>query len=238
MEVGDAQDPNLSSFAALSYLWGTEAPTSKIEANGQSFTITATLSCALGHVEQHWRSQFPTQSLLTFHHLADALCINEDDIVVRGQQIKLMCQICTTAQVVVASLDELHEAIETGIDTLNLVHSHVKAFADDASMEVNIAWMRAYPSLISADVGLPDDQFDSNSAWKMLRQLLYMDYWRYAWVVQELVLAQKLIFFSDSIALDPDALFATLECSTGPSVSLEMKLSSGQNGSSPLFGTS
>lgn len=198
-------------FAALSYLWGIDAQTNNITVNDQSFPITSSLACALDHVEQHWRSQFPTHQPHTFHLWADAVCINEDDVAERGQQVKLMGRIYETAHIVMASLGPLDEAIETSIDTLPLVYNHVKDIPDDASMEVNIAWMKAYPSLISADVGLPDDQFDANKAWKMLRQLLYMDYWRRAWVVQELVLAQKLIFFSESKALNPDALFKTLE---------------------------
>lgn len=77
-------------------------------------------------------------------------------------------------------------------------------------MEENISWLQDHPGLSDADAGQPGDQFDANRAWKMLREVLYMDYWRRAWVVQELVLAQNLLFFAEAKVLDADALFATL----------------------------
>ena len=205
----DASPP----LAALSYLWGEAAETVTIKINGQSMPVTANLASALRHVEQHWRQRFPGRDVAEFHLWVDAVCINQSDIAEREQQVKLMGQLYSTAELVMGSLGPSSDAIRVAIDTLHLVHDEVGQLDDDESesLEANLNWMQTHATLTDADVGLPGDQFDANKSWRMLHEFLYLPYWRRAWVVQEIVLAKALTFFSEAQALDPDALFTTLQ---------------------------
>ena len=196
---------------ALSYLWGDAAETVSIKVNSQHVPVTSSLACALQHITRHWRQQFALREVVDFHLWTDALCINQSDVKEREEQVKLMASLYSTAEIVMGSLGPINEAIDVSIDTLHLVHSEIKDFDDDCTMEASINWLQKYPVLVEANVGLPDDQFDANKSWRLLREFLYMQYWRRAWVFQELALAKRLLFFSEARALDPNALFTTLQ---------------------------
>ncbi|TQV91249.1 heterokaryon incompatibility protein (HET) domain-containing protein [Cordyceps javanica] len=197
-------------FMAISYLWGQDAKTEAITVNDRQLLITPNLACALNHAAHHFRSAFPGRGEADLYLWADAVCVNQDDTREREEQVKLMGKLYSTAELVMASLGPLDEAIELSMDTLHRVRDQVRDIPADASMDEHIGWLQTHPDLIGADVGLPEDQFDANRRWKLLRQFLYMEYWRRAWVVQELVFARRLLFVSETRSLDPDALFAVL----------------------------
>ncbi|OAA80371.1 Heterokaryon incompatibility [Akanthomyces lecanii RCEF 1005] len=198
-------------FTALSYLWGDDVKNESVTVNDQHIPITSNLACALHHAAQHWGGEFPARMDADFYFWTDAVCINQGDTREREQQVKLMGQLYATAELVIASLGPLNEAIELSIDTLHRVRDEIKDIPANASMDENISWLQKHPDLIDADVGLLEDQFDANKRWKLLRQFLYLEYWHRAWVLQELVLAQRLLIISESKSLDPDALFAVLK---------------------------
>lgn len=198
-------------FTALSYLWGNAAEKVDIKVNSQLVPITSSLALALRHITCHWRQQFPSRQIGDFYLWTDALCINQNDVKEREEQVKLMAPLYSAAEIVMSSLGPSTEAIEVSFNTLHLVHSEVRNLDNDCTIEASLNWMQKHSVLIEADVGLSGDQFDANKSWKLLREFLYMPYWRRAWVVQELVLARTLLFFSESKTLDPRALFATLQ---------------------------
>ncbi|KAL6886798.1 hypothetical protein GGI43DRAFT_418392 [Trichoderma evansii] len=198
-------------FTALSYLWGNAAEKVDIEVNGQFVPVTSSLALALRHLTNHWQQQFPCRRAVDFYLWTDALCINQSDVKEREEQVKLMATLYSAAEIVMSSLGPSTEAIEVSFNTLHLVHSEVRKLDDNCTIETSLNWMQKHSVLIEADVGLPGDQFDANKSWRLLREFLYMPYWRRAWVVQELVLAKSLLFFSESKTLDPSALFTTLQ---------------------------
>lgn len=198
-------------FTALSYLWGNAAEKVDIEVNSQLVPVTSSLALALRHITCHWRQQFQSRQIADFYLWTDALCINQNDVKEREEQVKLMASLYSAAEIVMSSLGPSTEAIEVSFNTLHLVHSEVRNLDDNCTIETSVNWMQKHSVLIEADVGLPDDQFDANKSWRLLREFLYMPYWRRAWVVQELVLAKSLLFFSESKILDPGALFTTLQ---------------------------
>ncbi|KAK2601815.1 ADP-ribose diphosphatase [Conoideocrella luteorostrata] len=203
----DASPP----FTALSYLWGIAAETVDVKVDCQLVRVNSSLACALKHIACHWRQQFLSREVADFYLWTDAICINQSDVKEREEQVKLMGHVYSIAEIVMGSLGPLNEATEASIDTLRLVHSEVENLDDDGTIEANLNWMQKYSVLTEADAGLPDDQFDANKSWRLLRDFLYMQYWRRAWVLQELVLAKRLLFFAEAKALHPDALFTTLQ---------------------------
>lgn len=105
---------DITTFEALSYVWGDPAIREPIKCNGQAMTITTNLAQALrrlrlsraapskGQLEQ---ADLPQQEAdehdqstgISRVLWADAICINQEDIIERGQQVQLMREIYTKA---------------------------------------------------------------------------------------------------------------------------------------------
>lgn len=95
-------------YDALSYVWAERTPfwvsdsyrhgfTASMECNGHSTAIGANLENALRHIRS------PSSPLFLW---ADAICINQDDVLERGHQVGLMGSIYRNAKKVVFWIDE------------------------------------------------------------------------------------------------------------------------------------
>ncbi len=80
-------------YKALSYIWGTEEPNRKISINGKFFRLRPNLWACLKRLQ---RLKDPTSIWI------DAICINQNDIPERNQQISVMSKIYSQAEVVIA----------------------------------------------------------------------------------------------------------------------------------------
>jgi hypothetical protein len=72
-------------YTALSYVWGDPAVTENVILNGEAITIGANIASAMRHLrtfivspEERYRGE---QDLIPFRLWADALCINQKDII-------------------------------------------------------------------------------------------------------------------------------------------------------------
>ena len=90
------EDP--PSYIALSYVWGPSTPTESIEIEGRQLSITKSLSQTLHSVLPHLGDPWPT---LVW---TDAICINQSDAEERASQVRQMCYIYESAQIVWAWL--------------------------------------------------------------------------------------------------------------------------------------
>ncbi|KAK3986468.1 heterokaryon incompatibility protein-domain-containing protein [Cladorrhinum sp. PSN332] len=75
-------------FEALSYVWGDETETTRIQVDDKTISITKSLCAALIHL----RSAHKPRTLWV-----DALCINQDDVEEKNRQLPLMGDIYSTA---------------------------------------------------------------------------------------------------------------------------------------------
>ncbi|TVY16139.1 Heterokaryon incompatibility protein 6, OR allele [Lachnellula arida] len=122
-------------FAALSYVWGDENVTGTIVVNGQEREVTANLEEAL--------RAFCSRDEFTggFKLWVDAICINQNDIVERGRQVRRMREIYGTAWTVVAWLgeecDQSHKAIQLVQD--------LAGFSNDKSRN---SWKNGYERIL------------------------------------------------------------------------------------------
>ncbi|KAL2068776.1 hypothetical protein VTL71DRAFT_15114 [Oculimacula yallundae] len=83
---------DLPQYEALSYCWGTEDSTESIIIDGdKSLPIKPNLAAGLRQLRQH----DPQRSNNYRWFWIDAICINQEDIDERNQQIQLMCDIYT-----------------------------------------------------------------------------------------------------------------------------------------------
>jgi hypothetical protein len=105
----------ISTYTAHSYVWGDRSQTGIIFLDSQEVAITLSLKYALRYIRD------PTREFLIW---ADAICINQDDIAERSQQVEMMGRIYSTAThttVFLGHLDAMSERMMRyveGMETL------------------------------------------------------------------------------------------------------------------------
>ncbi|KUJ08711.1 HET-domain-containing protein, partial [Mollisia scopiformis] len=87
-------------FEALSYVWGNPNPPNTIECNNQPHSVTPNLALAIR------RLRMPDGTRVVW---IDAICVNQEDLNERSQQVQLMREIYSQAWRVVVWLGEDEE---------------------------------------------------------------------------------------------------------------------------------
>lgn len=149
-------------YRALSYVWGPPRLTDKINIEGKQLNITPSLASAL----RQFRS--PTRPLLIW---IDQICINQKDTVERSAQVRLMHDVFRLAEEVLVWLgpDPNKEASRA----FRLVKS-LHAILDDELLLSTCKKARA-------DFNWIPDRY-----WKSLRHLCEKQWFRRAWIPQEI----------------------------------------------------
>ncbi|KAF4945479.1 hypothetical protein FSARC_14417 [Fusarium sarcochroum] len=161
-----------SCFDALSYVWGNPNETKNIIVNRVSVAVTKSLAKALGELRDHSvsRDQVFDQPSLTIW--IDAICINQDDLSERAQQVQMMGDIYSSAKHVVIWLGDGDKHTDFALDIMNSAN-----FQEGLS---DLATSRRQPSQeeIMVDV--------------IFKQILCKrEWWQRVWVRQEFILATK-----------------------------------------------
>ena len=153
MSLSDSTRPQ---YEALSYVWGDPAKRNQIILDGQPASITQNLWTALKYI----RKSDASRTLWI-----DAVCINQDDVNERTEQVKQMAQIYSEASTVLIWLGPPNAEIEKTMLALQ-VPGAVAALKE-----------AAYNELFPKDVSLG------------LQAILSQPWWHRIWVIQEHVLA-------------------------------------------------
>lgn len=141
-------------YTALSYCWGDPNKTLDILVNDQPFPATTNLHAALSRLRD---TKYTTLWI-------DAICINQEDVVERSQQLFLMGSIYRKATTTVAWLGDLaHCPANTIVKDSMFTAS---ANASDASTATTLL---------------------------RIRDIINNPYWRRVWIIQELALSQDII---------------------------------------------
>ena len=201
-------------YEALSYTWGTLGTGPSIILNGQPFRVHENLGAALR------RLRHPTKNRSIW---IDALCINQEDVTEREEQVQLMRQIYEQAELVTVWLGEL---TEDGIVGIKLLDSWVGSYWEHYKSEKKkhgYSWQHWNRLISGGSYGLEDrTRYCDEHAVGELRELLDRPWWRRVWIVQEVVLAKRLILqcgpacmeWNDilkRIARDPSSSFLQLD---------------------------
>lgn len=174
-------------YEALSYVWGSEANKQKILVDGQEMLVTANLAGALDYL---YDSDGPRKLWV------DAICINQEDIPERSQQVQNMTEIYTKAKNVVVWIGLLE------LTTQNLLH---RLAHPDQSPEHLRKWTA------SGD-RIPGDPSALNEEEKRLLSELAQNPWfRRIWVVQEVSVAREVIVQTGRTTISWSAFGAALE---------------------------
>jgi hypothetical protein len=102
------------NYEALSYVWGDVTPVKPISLGGKEVLITKNLHSALSHLRYNDRERILW---------ADALCINQSNMVERTHQVSLMSLIYSRANLVVAYLGDAWEGCEVAMDAFRQLGS-------------------------------------------------------------------------------------------------------------------
>jgi len=176
-------------FEALSYVWGDAKIRQKIECVEGEFSITANLYQALHHLRQ------PNSARLIW---ADAICINQDDIEERNQQVQLMRGIYSRASRVVVWLGlEDGEDVNAAITLMKTIYVACSEHAERIDADLTTLAI-AYQGLN----GVTLDQLESLGdhctpkhprSWLALRKFFARPWFTRVWCIQEIALARDSI---------------------------------------------
>ena len=164
------------AYDALSYEWGEEHPTVDIFINGARFEIRHNLFLLLAELWRKSEEQHQASRLLW----ADAICINQNDVDERNSQVQLMGDIYRKAMTVVAWLG-WHQQGADPVLAMAFV-AHLSSLSDSDVHQDHFAEMaKAFRGVYYFDL-LP-----------AIAEVFKCSYWHRRWIIQELVLGQRVL---------------------------------------------
>ena len=156
-------------YVALSYVWGSPTPTTEITVNGERMRVTENLGQAL---LSHRSSELARNG---FRIWVDAICINQNDLNEREQQIKRMLAIYQKAFTVLIWLGKADSDSHLATKEINMV-----------SFIMN----RAYGSLARFGLSKAILKNLQPQTLKALGYFFARPYWMRMWIIQELSVVQ------------------------------------------------
>ncbi|ROW15613.1 hypothetical protein VPNG_02207 [Cytospora leucostoma] len=180
-------------FSALSYVWGYPPLFADVIVDGAALPVTQSLIDAVKDVHNHWRQKISESSSRQLRLWADAICINQEDVVEKNFQVPLMREIYSGAEQVLSWLGKSDEATSAALDALQLIYKEI-ADLDEDSLR-NLDWMKKHQQLCTGYPG------DPRGPWLGIINLMHRQYWNRVWIFQEVYLAQDLLLISGSNVL-------------------------------------
>ncbi|KAF5607901.1 heterokaryon incompatibility (het-6OR allele) [Fusarium subglutinans] len=181
-------------YAALSYLWGDPEKCGQVTIKGNAVKIPDNLASAFLCVlsDDSFRSQSHARYLW-----AAAICINQNDLDERSQQVQLMRRIFQHAYVTFAWVGpkDYSLAFETIKTITKEIYENTPRGSAPFKTNFDLEWLRRHPMLcIDRGSDLPNNHL--NDPWSAVTDFLQHQYWQRVWIFQEIVLAKQLIFIS------------------------------------------
>jgi hypothetical protein len=175
-------------FSAISYAWGPPLKPFHIQTEEGKIPLTSSLHAALKRLRTR------TESVILW---ADAICIDQANVHEKVTQIRLLPKIFQSARLVFAWIgneeDDSYQALQT---LLQIRTNQVKPDVWPKGLpRVPLTWQ--YP-------GLPPVKSD---VWKHIAVLFQREWFRRAWIVQEVVLASEVRIVCGSWEISWDDIF-------------------------------
>ncbi|KAF1979881.1 AAA-domain-containing protein, partial [Bimuria novae-zelandiae CBS 107.79] len=160
-------------YIALSYVWGDPRKTREIYVNGHRFGVGENLYLALRKLQSSF--EVAERRLKVW---IDAICINQNDIAERAQEVKKMDMIYSEAIAVRAwvgvppsnTMSELHTA-KRWLDNIR-----------DTKLNDVVAAL------------VPDNR-TAHALWTLASTIFYEPYWQRLWIMQEIALAPAILLW-------------------------------------------
>ena len=175
-------DPSCPDYTALSYTWGNGADTRRITLNGEPFEIRRNLWNLLSRIRDYDRVDTP------FPHTfwADAICIDQSNVAERDAQVRIMTDIFSDAQHVLAWLGPLDGELRRSL------RSCFASFQQDLSLCKQAKRFRRRSGTAKEPATLHTTQTQSDTIAKAMPNICSRQYWNRMWIVQEFLFAQEL----------------------------------------------
>lgn len=187
-------------YDAISYVWGTDAPSREITIDGQGVVIRKNLFRALRRFRRSTErndSQETSGRNLQRKLWADALCINQADIPERNQQVQSMKLVFAQARSVLIWLRESVESDWLAFDVFKIaqgiVGSGVRITKDNVERFGRVA---------------SSQRFQRNT-WTAVGDVFKCTWFKRIWVLQELVVANNPLVICGEYKTTWTALSAT-----------------------------
>jgi hypothetical protein len=179
-----------SMFKALSYTWGDPHKTCSIRIDGHDFPVTANLEAALRHVRNLHKNAIQSRlsvamaamaarmadKIVTSSWWIDAICINQDDVLERNQQVTLMTRIYRMAMGVQVWLGAAGDNSDLAMDVI------------DQYRNATVARSNRGPGKKAIDY--PEVSLEQKALqWKALTALFERPWWERCWVRQEVAVS-------------------------------------------------
>ncbi|KAH7111205.1 heterokaryon incompatibility protein-domain-containing protein [Dactylonectria macrodidyma] len=177
-------DEEAASFHALSYVWGNSNKTTKIIVNNHSVAVTKSLAKCLEILRDHSVSHAHIFDQPALTIWADAVCINQEDLLERSQQVQMMGDIYSSARNVVIRLGDGDKHTDYALDMMNSTNFR------EGLWDLAFSGRRPCQEEIMVDV--------------IFKQVLCKSkWWQRLWVRQEFILATKEPVFSCGAKMIP-----------------------------------
>ncbi|KAK3346415.1 heterokaryon incompatibility protein-domain-containing protein [Lasiosphaeria hispida] len=171
------------AYEAISYTWGDPSDKTLLRCGGGNVLIPRNLDTFLRRLRNPSRTRYVW---------ADSVCINQDDIRERGQQVSIMGHIYDSSERVLVWL---------GLDTENLASTAFKTVCDIVRFwgpKTDRLLFSSYANRIepmgSSELAQARQMIEE-PAWDALRAMFEAGYFRRFWIVQELALGSSAIVF-------------------------------------------
>jgi hypothetical protein len=151
--------------------------TKPIDLDGHSFSVTRNLHGLLRRLRSKRTRGY---------YWVDAICINQQDITERGQQVQLMKAIYELAEQVLVWLGPASADSDIAMD---LIDEITDADSDSDSIASETMVIERWSAQLQTSLKNPDDQH----RWRALASLFDRPWWRRAWIRQEVAVASGVI---------------------------------------------
>jgi Heterokaryon incompatibility protein (HET) len=178
------------AYEAISYVWGSEADKVAITCNGADFGITQELAAAL----QRFRKSDASRTLWV-----DSICIIQEDVLERNQQVKVMDRIYRIASCVLIWLGEGEEADMEATCSGIVLMARLWSRSKELKQWRQIGLLETDPNQTPAEVTMHFNIPSADSITFAALGRLWRGPWFYrVWTFQESFLAKQRLFYFGS----------------------------------------
>ena len=181
------------AYVAVSYVWGTDAPSIKLRANGKFMLLRHNLASFLRVITNNKLCirgpdhEIPYRPLFLW---IDQICIDQDSVAERNHQVQLMGAIYRHAERVVSWLGS---GIPNSDDAIEFMATHTAVTRQNAQV--------AKSSSMDMGVQRPQDA-QLSRAILGLKHIFTCEYWHRLWIAQEFILGKELLIACNEHAID------------------------------------
>ena len=184
---------NVPSYNAVSYEWGNAGTQSQIKVNDKKYRVTSNLFDFLQQLQ-------PADGQPPVPIFVDAICIDQSNIIERNAQVRLMGRIYYSAHTVFVWLGRAGDNSDLLVD-----------FARDEKLKYHGQYPSDFPSNHELVLDHINHYADPSVLWSAMEAVLGREYWRRLWIIQETLLAERIVFYCGRKHLTWDQLSAAVQ---------------------------